>query len=415
MSKKCLNCGADLADEASFCPHCAHSQTEKVAVMPPKPWKKRALLASVAVVILIMAALGIYRIVSPETYEGGSEVIYIDNGLTYHVLLSLQGGTGIQREAQSEVTVTLPSGGNASFPSRLYIYAENSNADVTETFMGKVKSYSVETLPEDNAEKMNFTAPEYSESFPDAALTSNVQYRAESGTNEVLWTLHMKNGDTICLRQKIHATLQLSVSYYPENVPMDTIADLQVLLDTIDAEVDPNTVVNLYLPPVTYDGGIAMKNRTYTLYGSSNEDSMTTFTGTVSIETRQPQLPELYGIHFAGDGGIGLSAREGVTLYECVFTGWDIGAIAWNGSWVAARRCTFDGNQVGLQFESNSASFSSPSYHDNTFLNNETAIEITKLPGTAVLTFSGSVFSGNGTDVKNTANHPIDLSGATIE
>ena len=45
MSKKCINCGAELPEDASFCLHCAKSQIEKNEVKPPRLWRKKALIA----------------------------------------------------------------------------------------------------------------------------------------------------------------------------------------------------------------------------------------------------------------------------------------------------------------------------------------------------------------------------------
>ena len=44
--KKCRNCGADLPEGASFCPHCAQSQIERQEVKPPRLWRKKALIAA---------------------------------------------------------------------------------------------------------------------------------------------------------------------------------------------------------------------------------------------------------------------------------------------------------------------------------------------------------------------------------
>ena len=35
MSKQCGNCGAQLPEAASFCPHCAQSQIERKEAKPP--------------------------------------------------------------------------------------------------------------------------------------------------------------------------------------------------------------------------------------------------------------------------------------------------------------------------------------------------------------------------------------------
>lgn len=54
-------------------------------------------------------------------------------------------------------------------------------------------------------------------------------------------------------------------------------------------------------------------------------------------------------------------------------------------------------------------------YHDNTFTNNGTAVLLENVPTDITLDFEGTVFSGNGTDVDDRCDHPIDLSKATLE
>ena len=38
-----------------------------------------------------------------------------------------------------------------------------------------------------------------------------------------------------------------------------------------------------------------------------------------------------------------------------------------------------------------------------------------KLPGSEVLDFAGSIFSGNDTDIDNKAEHPVDMAKAIVE
>ena len=55
--EKCRNCGADLPEGASFCPHCAQSQIERQEVKPPRLWRKKALIAALCALVLVTAAL----------------------------------------------------------------------------------------------------------------------------------------------------------------------------------------------------------------------------------------------------------------------------------------------------------------------------------------------------------------------
>ena len=76
--KKCRNCGADLPDGASFCPHCAQSQIERQEVKPPRLWRKKALIAALCALVLVTAALAVFLPHRPKTYEGGASVTYTD-------------------------------------------------------------------------------------------------------------------------------------------------------------------------------------------------------------------------------------------------------------------------------------------------------------------------------------------------
>ena len=90
-------------------------------------------------------------------------------------------------------------------------------------------------------------------------------------------------------------------------------------------------------------------------------------------------------------------------------------ALARDGAWIVAQDCAFSDNGTGLHFESNRSGFSALGYFNNRFEDNETAIRILALRGSEVLDFTGSVFTGNGTDLDNPADHPVDLSGAILE
>ena len=196
---------------------------------------------------------------------------------------------------------------------------------------------------------------------------------------------------------------------------MDTLEELQALLSAIEEEIDPDTAVYLYLPPVTYDGGITLGNHTFCVYGGSDGSNQTTFTGTLSVRAHAGQFTEIYGVCFAGNGNTGVNAYSSVILHDCHITGWDVGAVAQNGAWVGATNCIFEDNGIGLEFNTSHSTGSAPSYPDNTFVRNGTGILINSLPGTEVLNFGGCTFSRNGTDIRNTAEHPIDLSGAVFE
>lgn len=415
MSKKCIKCGAELPEDASFCPYCTTMQNDKHVVQPPRRWRKKVLIGFI--IFLVLAAVWLISsfLYRPKTYEGGSEIIYTDSDGTYHVLLSFSATDGVIKTAQPEVSSELAQGMESAFPSQLYVYKEGTDELVWSEFLEKMDSCTVETSPFDGAARMTCSQPVHNESFPYAALASDIVYTADCGTNEILWTLKMKNGDAIRLQQSIHVTRRDAVSYFPEETPMDTTEDLQKLLAVIEEEIDSDTVVYLYLPPVTYEGEISLGNHTFCIYGGSDGSNQTTFTGTLTMEALSYHLTEIFGVCFDGNGKTGINAYSCVILHDCLIRGWDIGAVAQNGAWVGATNCIFEDNAVGLEFNTSHSSSSAPSYPDNTFTGNGTGILINNLPGTEVLNFGGCTFSRNKTDIQNTAEHPIDISGAVFE
>ncbi len=78
MHKQCRNCGAELPEDASFCPHCTQSQIERSEVKPPRLWRKKAFLAVSCVLIAAMVILACTYANRAKTYEGGANVVYTD-------------------------------------------------------------------------------------------------------------------------------------------------------------------------------------------------------------------------------------------------------------------------------------------------------------------------------------------------
>ena len=115
------------------------------------------------------------------------------------------------------------------------------------------------------------------------------------------------------------------------------------------------------------------------------------------------------------DPGTGLEASTGVNLRNCVFTGWDTGALAQDHAWISSQFCTFEDNVVGLEFNFGTSHYSAPAYTGNQFLNNETALLLTRMTGQEVLDFQYSSFLGNEVDIQNVCDHPVDVSGAVFD
>ena len=91
MKNLCRRCGAELPENASFCPHCETPLGEKRPVRPPHPWRWKAVICAG----ILLVGLGIFltwRWVGsrPETYDpGAAELVYEDGGTTYLSLIHI--------------------------------------------------------------------------------------------------------------------------------------------------------------------------------------------------------------------------------------------------------------------------------------------------------------------------------------
>ena len=446
---RCVNCGRELPEGAAFCPYCETVQVPKLEVEAPKPRGRRAralALAAAAAAIIAIAVLvlpttapaisesappaesagqgsagqeGPAESPAPESAPPAGKIPasleYSADGREYSLRLTFDGGKG-ERPSISSVEHAVPEGYRYANPSQLYVYdAEGNNA--LEEFSALLESCSVRTVPRDGGYAMDCTAPKYDPSFPYAALTSHIDYWAGCGTNDILWTLNLKSGETLQLCQSITVREQKLVAFRPEDTPMDTLEDLQALMTYIDTEVDVDTAVQVYLPARVYEGGLNLPAmRGLSLYGSDDGETRTTFTGPFTVRSANKQLTEIVGVDFIGSGGTGITAKDGLHLTGCTLSGWDVAVLALDGAWVGANGSTFEDNGVALSFNSNlSDHYSNPSYNSNRFLNNGKAIVIDNLPGDEVLRFPDSLFHGNGVDIENNAGHSVDLSGAIFE
>lgn len=412
MSKSCVKCGHLLPEDASFCPHCTAVQMEKQEVKAPRRWKRKAATGLAVLVIAASAGAAISMYHRPRVYEGSAQIVYPGKDKSYKLLLSFSEGDGVTGHAQGERTDTIAEGMESALPCQLYVFDEKSGTLEGEEFTDLVASCRVDAVPQDGSQKMQYVEPVYNASFPNAAYTSDVYYSADSGTNDILWELTMKNGDTISLSTRLTIEKQAAVTYFAEDTPMETTEELNALLASIEEEVPSDTPVYLHLPAVTYDGEISFGNHVFGIYGSTEGDAGTTFTGTVSMRGLKGNYADLSGIRFAGESGIGLNAYCLVLLFDCSFDGWDTAAIAQNGAWISADTCTFTNNGTALKFCTSASYGTAPLYLNNTFTGNGTAVCIDSLPGNEVLDFAGSVFSENEVDIDNKIGHPIDTAKA---
>ena len=420
LTYSCPHCGAPLPEGASFCPHCARSINQRQEAFPPSVrWRKalrRALMILVPLLLVGGMAAG-YCLTRPQTYEGLGEVYYSDLSGTYRLFLSESASL---QEPAREMHQNAAIGEAYRGPILLRVHDADTGADVGEAFLGKIDRVTAE-FPTREGGGGNFacTAPAPHSAFPDVPLISLVDYTLETDaevTAEMVWTIDMKNGDTIRLGLDYILTPLLTENYYPEDVPMGTTEELQALIDEIAAAEDRSSMINIYLPAVTYDGTLVLHGRAINLYGSTGGERRTVFTGSIQVEAREDSwISYLQDIDFRGNGGVALSAAANTRATDCLFTGWDTAFYGCGTAWINSIGCTFADNGIGLHFNSTEGSANHSLYNGNVFQNNATAVLLENVPTDLPLDFQGSTFSGNGTDIDNPCGQPLNLSQAIFE
>ena len=413
MRKKCKNCGAELPEDASFCPHCAQSQIEKAEVKPPRPWRKKALIAASCAVLLVLVVLACALSHRPKTYEGGASVTYADKDGAYELLASFVSSDLANHVPEEKRTISLSADESSCLPALLGVFQDGELAD-PESFFAKVESCTLEAFPNENG-ALEISEPVYDTVFSPAARECDVIFTGASGTNELAWTLQMKNGDTIRLRQTFEVIPLVHQAFTPEDAPLNTMEDLRALLERINTEVPADTIVDIYLPAVTYTGNLTMASRAVNLYGCNDGSGRTVFAGSLSVRTDSPSLVTLCDLDFVGNGGTGLSSTASAQIFGCSFSGWDIGAAVQDGGMIGVENCIFRNNGIGFRYDTANYSFFKTGFPDCTFEGNGTGLQFARLPGTMALDFAFTVFSGNEIDIDNPIGYPADLSKAIFE
>lgn len=413
MRKQCRNCGAALPEDASFCPHCAQSQIERSEVKPPRLWRKKTLYGFLGMLLLAAVALAVFLPHRPKTFEGGAYIVYTDRDGDYALLAAFHPDDIANNRPVREKTVSLSTNVFSNMTVMFGIYHNGELAD-TDAFFEKVESCTLEASPNEGG-ALTLSEPTYNTNFLPAARESDITYSGESGTNELTWTLKMKNGDTIRLKQTFAVIPQIHQVYTPEDTALDTMEDLTALLSRINEEVPADTIVDIYLPPATYTGDLTMVSRAVNLYGNTDGNGRTVFTGTLSVNTDSPSNVMLYDLDFVGSGGTGLSATASVYMGGCSFSGWDIGAVALDGGMIGVERCVFQNNGVGFKYNTVVYHSFNSAFPDCTIIDNDIGVQFARLQGTITIDFAGSVFSGNRIDINNPAQYSIDTTKAIFQ
>lgn len=414
MEQRCPHCGAALPADASFCPFCARDIRSRKTPHIPIPLRKKVLCALLALAVILAAGIGIARSNRPQVYDAQGEVFYTDGGVTYQLVLAWAESPNVPA---SEIYMSQELGGDFTWPSRWFVNYQDSGANAWAEFEEKVDYVTTEIrLGELGACPMEASQPAHDDYSPTAAMVSYIHFTCGTDTNQVVWSIHMKNGDVIRLRQDLVITATRTLDYRYQDYPMQTIEELEALMDEIEQEVSPDDTVNLYLPPVTYSEPLVLDQRKYDLYGCTDGTGRTVFTQGIQLRYGSGAISFLRDLDLTGTGSeVGISAASRVWAERCSFTNLKTGMLIYGEGWGNLSECRLTDNQIGLHFNSTGQSVSDRDFENNRFEGNATAILLENVPTDVTMDFPGTVFTDNDIDIDNRCNQSLDLSGTTFD
>ena len=421
MNRTCPHCGTPLPENAAFCPHCARDLHGRKQPRVPTPMRRRFLLGLLCAAVLAAAGIGLFyarRPYVPQVYDSGSagEVHYTLDGTAYQLTVAWPSN---RCNPAPDIHQSGREGDVNRWPSRLYVNYKDSGTDGWDEFSQQVASVHMEVEQDpQGASDLIAEEPVNRDAYsPDAAMVSVLEFSGGCGEPQVVWVITMNNGDIIRLRQTMHVTLIHTHVYDYHDYPMETMDQLKALLDQIQAETNRLDEVIVYLPPVTYTGQLELTGRSYEFHGCTDGSGRTVFTDTVQVATADSYWINYFcDIDFVGSGGgVGLSMSDNCRAERCSFTGWRTAMLGYGTAWVSLGECDLRNNTIGFHFNSTGQSANHYLFNDNVFADNTTAMLLENVPTDQAIELDGCRFTGNGTDIDNRCDHPLDLSQAVFE
>ena len=410
-TKLCIHCGRDLPGDASFCPYCAGSQVKKEDVRFPGIRRRRVLRVLLIAAVLLAIVLAAVLWKRPRSYEAdGAELVYKSGGVSWHLLLRNDQVDFLHWTTPQELyTRTLVRGTQAAIPLQLYVYREDTGENAKDAFAELVERSAVTVTAAPGSGIASASVPAWNPGFPDAMLEADVVYDTDCSANDIFWTLTMKNGDTLTLREKMEIRIRPEASYSYKNTPLETMEDPKALIEKAGREVGPDAIVTITLAPVVYEGDLAIEGRAISLVGTEEGSSRTTFTGTLFIRSEEPQHLSVSSIHFRGNNaGTGIEATSSFEAEACSFEGLETGILAGDGACPILSGCCFESCGTGVLIDSSSSLLRAAFIHEGVFIGNKTAVCLERLPFDDTFYLISCTFTDNETDVENHAGNKIE-------
>lgn len=427
-TKTCLRCGAPLPEGAAFCPVCTASQVERQTLPMPR---RRRRVWPVAAGCLMLAALALFFVLrrpaaepvepaeeqpSPQEtdpYLTACQTYYTAaDGREYHVFASFSPGIDGGSTMRGYRSALLEPDCTDTGPLTLFVEEVASGRNGRDSFSALLEDWSVTVAAPDGGERCTLSDPTFDYiSTTDALLYQELTGTSACADNEILWTLQMKNGDVVTVKQGVTYSLKTVVEYHWEDTPMSTAAELQALLDDIAASAKAEEAVYLYLPAADYDAPVSV-NTPVTLVGQEGTTFSATLTASVpDYDGWTEPVVALRSLTFSGTGGTGVNACGPVYLRGCRFTGWDVAAQALDGGWIFCQEdVRFDQNAVAMRLNSNFSISCGANINNTSFTRNGVALQVERIPGERMgLILDYCTFYGNGTDIENPENYTVEL------
>lgn len=431
--KKCPHCGAPLAQDASFCPHCTATLAQRRVIALPRAGHRRSRWLLLAAVIAAAAAAAVLWLSRPggtppedtadkedaaqaaaDPYLAACQTYYTGaDGREYHVFTAVTPSIEGRTDPVGYRSELIPAGGTVDFPATVMVEDAVTQDYAAEDFAALLDSWDVSvTAPEGVSRVKLWDAEEETPESP-ALLYRRLRAEPSCTHNEVEWTLYMKNGDVLHLSMTVEFEEQQALRITPEDAPLETAQELQVLLDRLAEEYDADTSITVELPDVTYDAPVSV-GCAVTLKGSGTAFAAPVTVTPLSDTERCHAYVRFSEVSFEGDGsGTGVTARAPTYLENCRVTGWDVGALAVNGGWVYLHGGYIGGNGVGARYDSAYSNSYTYTIRRIDFLNNTTALELLCLPPHSYAALDDCRFRGNGTDVYNPGGYRIEVNNGT--
>ena len=417
----CKFCGAQLPDGATFCPSCNQNLIEKTAVHAPKPRKKKILALCLALALILAVSVGAYWMSrEPETSYGmhkseihrnreGVGMVTLDDGGHHYELVLCGDGSGLSNK---NVTVKVYEGKPAiTQPCQLIVTRDGERMGAE--FLEELDSLTVEVV-DSVGEPMTVTEPVPMAEYPDAAAVTTVTLSDACESTTLLWSGKMKSGITFSIRQTMTTDVGVAIRYFADEYPMATDEELDALLAEILETTPEKALIQLFLPAVTYEQPHTFADRSYQVLGNIDSDEVTTFLAPVTFRSEKKEHTDIQNAVLQGDGsGTAVTTNVSTSLLFCQLRNWDIGIEATGSGSIHLEDCVISDNRTGVLWNSEALYDFEGAALRTEFRDNGVAYQIEQLPAKLGLSFPNCTFSGNGTDIENKADIPVDLTGAS--